>query len=562
MKKTIISVILIISLLVNILIQTIYPIKSIAVAGTATFRVSSTKAIVGDEVTISIDMLEESEFAAGNFALTYDNTKLEYISSEKGEILNTGLMSLINPDTENSKISIAYTANPTDTDQTKQAGNLLTVTFRVIDGAGENANLDFACTMLKTKNGTVVNTSIESGKIQILNITMNKQKIEINRGNTEKLSVIVAPNDAVLTEKVTWKSNDENIVKVDDDGNVTALKIGTTKIIATYLDLTTECTVDVKAYLESISLNKSETTIIKGNKEELSVIYNPTDTTDDKTVIWTSSNEQVATVDEDGSILTIGAGKTTITAKVKDKIAECIVNVRIPLETIALNKTEITLNKGESETVSVAIYNPTDTTDDKTVVWSSLNEEIAKIDDNGNILAVGTGNTTIKAKVGETIEATCQVKVLAPLQSISIDKQIVTMPERQYIELNVIYNPIDTTDNKQVTWTSSNQDVATVNGNGRVTALKEGTTNITANVNGKIATTEIIVAGYLGDFDKDNMRTSFDAYKALETSIKETNPDETKMLILDIDGDRKITSFDAYKILEYSIGIIDSKYWK
>ena len=234
-----------------------------------------------------------------------------------------------------------------------------------------------------------------------------------------------------------------------------------------------------KVSLVGISLNKTSVTLNKGATDNLTVSYNPTNTTDSKTVTWSSGNTSVAKVDQNGKITAVNKGTTTITAKVGSKTASCNVTVKVPLTGISLNKTTLTLNKGVTETLTVN-YNPSDTTDSKTVTWSSGNTSVAKVDQNGKITAVDVGTTNILAKVGSKT-ASCSVTVKASLTGISLNKTTLSLRKQSTETLVVSYDPINTTDDKTVTWTSDNEEVATVSG-GTVSALKEGTATITATV--------------------------------------------------------------------------------
>lgn len=217
------------------------------------------------------------------------------------------------------------------------------------------------------------------------------------------------------------------------------------------------------------------------------------------------------------------------------------------------------MEKGATETL-VATYSPTDTTEDTTITWSSSNEKVATVNSTGTVTATGAGETTITAKVGEKT-ATCSIKVYVPLKGISMTRDSITLPEKQISTRKVVYNPEDTTDDKTVTWTSNDENIATVDSNGKVTAVSAGETTITAQVGSFTTSYTIKVEGIIGDMDGDNKITAFDSYKALYESCK-TEQSEDSIFKLDVDGNEELTSFDAYKILERSAGIVDAKYWK
>lgn len=154
----------------------------------------------------------------------------------------------------------------------------------------------------------------------------------------------------------------------------------------------------VKVPLKNISLDKTTGTKNVGEIENLTVTYNPINTTDDKNVTWESSNESIAKVDSTGKVTAIAPGQATITAIVGGKTATYVVDVKQPLTSIFLNKANGTLRVEGTETLTVT-YNPSNTTDNKMVTWSSSDESIAKVE-NGKITALKVGEVTITATVG------------------------------------------------------------------------------------------------------------------------------------------------------------------
>ena len=334
------------------------------------------------------------------------------------------------------------------------------------------------------EDGKGVATVNVTGKVSLVGISLNKTSVTLNKGATDNLTVSYNPTNTTDSKTVTWSSGNTSVAKVDQNGKITAVNKGTTTITAKVGSKTASCNVTVKVPLTGISLNKTTLILNKGVTETLTVNYNPSDTTDSKTVTWSSGNTSVAKVDQNGKITAVNKGTTTITAKVGSKTASCNVTVKVPLTGISLNKTTLILNKGVTETLTVN-YNPSDTTDSKTVTWSSGNTSVAKVDQNGKITAVDVGTTSISAKVGSKT-ASCSVTVKAPLTGISLNKTTLSLRKQSTETLVVSYDPINTTDDKTVTWTSDNEEVATVSG-GTISALKEGTATITATVGSCIA---------------------------------------------------------------------------
>ena len=186
--------------------------------------------------------------------------------------------------------------------------------------------------------------------------------------------------------------------------------------------------------IETIILNKTDITLTKGTSETLQAIINPSDTTDDKTLKWTSRNPDVATVDNTGKVTAVGGGTATITVKSQNgKEASCEVKVTSKIESISLNKSNITLSKGTSETLKATI-NPSDATDDKTLTWKSEDENIAKVDGNGKVTGVGTGTTNITVITSNGKSAACKVTVVRQTPSVNYSTHVQDIGWQGYVK--------------------------------------------------------------------------------------------------------------------------------
>ena len=172
-------------------------------------------------------------------------------------------------------------------------------------------------------------------------------------------------------------------------------------------------TLTVKAIpVTDVKLNKNNITLTVGDIETLTATVEPTNATN-KTVMWSSSNDSVAMVDSNGNVTGIGRGFATITAKATDGnvSATCEVEVKQQVTGISLNKTELSLYTGREEKLTATVK--PDNANDRTLIWSSSNPEVATVDSNGNVKAIGRGEAVITATAndgsGET--ATCTVTV-------------------------------------------------------------------------------------------------------------------------------------------------------
>ena len=245
---------------------------------------------------------------------------------------------------------------------------------------------------------------------------------------------------------------------------------------------------------DSIILNIKEAELNIGETIQLEATILPENTTD-KTIIWQSSNNDVATVNDSGLVTAISEGTSIITASNGDVSASCLVTVLTPIidaEQIVLNMEEIELNIGETIQLEATIL-PEDTTD-KTIIWQSSNNDVATVNDSGLITAISEGNAIITASNGD-VSASCLVTVLTPI--VDAEEIVLNMEEAELnigetIQLEATILPEDTTD-KNLLWNSSNQNVAIVSDNGLVTAISSGSATITVSCGEVTAECTIIV---------------------------------------------------------------------
>lgn len=230
-----------------------------------------------------------------------------------------------------------------------------------------------------------------------------------------------------------------------------------------------------------INLNKTSTTIAKGQTEKLTASLTPSDASGN--VQWSSNNSKVATVSNDGTVTAKDTGKAIVTATMNGISASCEVTVNNPLKGVSIVSAEgvTALKKGQT-TQLTAKLEPEDTTDKKTVTWTSSNDAVATVSASGMVTAVSDGTVTIYAKVGDkTASYNLTIKEIK-LTGISLDTTETILHKGSDQQLTVSYSPENTTDSKQVTWSSSDPSTVSVDGNGKITAKKIGGAVITAKV--------------------------------------------------------------------------------
>lgn len=257
----------------------------------------------------------------------------------------------------------------------------------------------------------------------------------------------------------------------------------------------------------------------KGETQQLNIEYGTDDKAEQEKIAeaasklnltWSSSDEEVATVDETGLVTAVGAGEADITVSVADANISSTTHIKVvilPTGVEAPETLSLELN-GEATKALGAKMTPEDATDVK-LAYLSSDESVATVDESGNVTAVGVGECTITTTivadttataedagvdsemlvVPENAKAETKVIVGKAIESITLDSNegVLTVGNTHTIKATVF--PEDATD-KAVTWKSSDESIATVDAEGNVTAKDTGNVTIMAvNSDGDVSST-------------------------------------------------------------------------
>lgn len=216
------------------------------------------------------------------------------------------------------------------------------------------------------------------------------------------------------------------------------------------------------------------------------------------TVEWTSSNESVATVDATGMVVAVSAGEADITASVTDSemSAVCKVTVKVAAKDITVpDSLDVKLNDC-NETSIEATVSPADATDVE-VKYASTDEAVATVDKDGKVQILQPGEcdiaTTLTQEGKKVVEKKTHIKAFYEVEGITLDKTEGILTAGNTVTLNATVLPEEIADETIVTWTSSDEKVATVDENGKVTAIAAGEATITANAGEKSTTYKLTV---------------------------------------------------------------------
>lgn len=325
---------------------------------------------------------------------------------------------------------------------------------------------------------------------------------------------------------------------------------------------------------ESISLNLSEKKMGVGQSINIEATIDPKDSTD--FITWSSSDEEVATVDSNGKVTARKEGSVTITAKANDKVLDSCVIYVVPagsvggdggINAIEVYPTSITLSDKEKELAPGETYKfvislqPDGVTND-VITWSSSDITVATVY-NGEVTAVKPGTTKITAKTSNGIEASATVTVKeVAVKNIIIDRKSESVTVGGSVTIVPEIEPATAT-NLSLAWSSSNKDIAKVDGNGVVTGLKVGKTTITVKAsNGVKASVEVNVVSTEKPIESIKLSESSKTLKIGESFLLKTSispSDATNKAVTWSSSDKTIATVSNGKVTARKAGTVTIK---
>ena len=392
--------------------------------------------------------------------------------------------------TVDSKHTLAFSIQPADASNKNVTWESDNDDVATVDNSGTvtAVSAGTATITVTTADGGMTDecvVTVTTANVPVTGVSLNKTKLEFDAIDaTETLVATVEPPNAD-NPSVIWETDDAAVATVTQAGLVTAKGSGTTNITVTTAEggYTDFCEVIVNIPVTGVTLNETELNFSAIDETaQLTATVAPNDATN-KNVAWESDDDAVATVDPYGLVTAKGSGTANITVTTEDGDFEdtCEVTVHIPVTNVSLNEDEITLDAINATAQLTATVAPADATN-KNVTWESDDEDVATVDNNGLVTATGIGTATITVKTEEgSFKATCDVTVRIPVTGVTLDENELTL-ELEAIDktaqLTATINPAGAT-NQNVTWKSNDEDVATVDNNGLVTATGLGTAIIT-----------------------------------------------------------------------------------
>ncbi len=330
-------------------------------------------------------------------------------------------------------------------------------------------------------------------KSTLSSIAFNFKSMTVRIGDTVQLPLIYNPADTTSDTTTTWTSSNTSVVTVNGNGTIHAAGPGNAIITAVCGELRAEATISVVIPVTGVALSQTAMTLNKGASGQLQAAVVPGNTTEERTITFSTDNASVAKVDGAGNVTAVAPGTAHITANHGLLGAVCTVTVLSPLQSIRLNQESLSVIKGFTAKLSV-VYEPADTTDPKTVSWVSAQPETVSVDGTGLVTAVEEGTSVITATVnGKTASVEVTVLPYVEVESVTLSETEHTATARgETFTLKATVTPENASEGS-VSFSSDNVNVATVDGNGLVKIIDRGTAVISASAGGKSATCTVTV---------------------------------------------------------------------
>ena len=289
-----------------------------------------------------------------------------------------------------------------------------------------------------------------------------------------------------------------------------------------------------------LSLSSNTHTLERGDILTLMAMVSPDDATYPE-VTWTSSDTDIATVDSTGKVTAVDSGTATITATADGKSAACEITVEVSVTGVTLSSHAEDMDRGDTLTLTATV-SPDDTTKPE-VAWTSSDTLVATVSSGGFVTAIGEGTAIITAAADGKSD-TCTVTVENRVTSVTLSSSSENMDRGDTLTLTATVSPDDST-YPEVTWSSSDASVATVDSNGQVTAVNEGTATITATADRISDTCAITVENRVKSVTISSRSENMDRGDTLTLTAAVSPSDATHKAVTWTSSDTSVATVDG-----------------
>ncbi len=342
-----------------------------------------------------------------------------------------------------------------------------------------------------TANGLTVFADVTVKDVTLVDeLSLNTARLTVGNGSQVQLNMTMTPANA--TEAIHWTSGNSAVATVDQNGLITCAGLGETYVtVASESGVEATCAitvVDPASVVTAIQVNKKQVELYEGETTVIQTKIQPAKATD-SSVVFTSSDPTIAQIEGDSIIMGVSEGECTVYATASSGVFAPI-QVRVKGAQLQLSKKNLSLKRGGTATLKTRTQ-PTGLSG--TITWESEDEAVATVE-NGRITAVAAGETTITASMDNGASAQCRVLVEGvKVKKVRVQPNTLSLEVGATSQLSAAVQPENATI-QDVTWSSGNEDVATVDEDGTVTAVAAGKAVITATAhNGVKAKCQVTV---------------------------------------------------------------------
>jgi len=369
--------------------------------------------------------------------------------------------------------------------------------FKVVGSDWElmaNATVNTAA---HTVSGQVTSLSLFGAMgLPVATVEVSPATATVEPGGTVQLTATLKASDGrtLTLRTVIWTSSNSSVATVDVEGLVTAVGEGTATITAQAEGKSDTAAVTVTIPVASVDVTPATGTLNAG--QTLQLTATPKDgsgNTLSRSVTWSSSNDAVATVDQTGFVTAVSEGTATITATSEGTSGTAAITVNDQVSTVEVTPSTNGVNLGATVQLTATVKGATGNVLTRTVTWATSNGAVATVDASGLVTGASEGTATITA-TADGVDGTATVTVSVPVNTVDVTPATSQVNVSATVQLTA--TPKDINGNpivRPVTWSSSDDAVATVDQAGLVTGVAEGTVTITATSGGVDGTAAVTV---------------------------------------------------------------------
>ena len=410
-----------------------------------------------------------------------------------------------------------------------------------------------AVVTMTASNGMSAECRVTVEPSEVLYITLSATSVNLEVGSGKTINANVSPADAI-NSAVEWEISDENIVILTDESDASVIIVAQSAGEATLKAKTANgksalCKITVTeaaVKVESIEIDEKTVNIREGEEYKLNVTVLPEDATDVK-LTFTSSNEEIASVDAEGNITAKKKGSAVITVSTEGEIkASCTVNVKAEkVEALVLSESQVTMTVGDVYTITGQTI-----PEGFTILWTVSDDSIISMI-GGRIYAMAPGVATVYAFASDGVSASCTVTVVSPVlpTSVSFENNRIRLDVGQTHTLKLNFTPADSY--AELSFTSSNNEIASVDEKGVLTAHKEGVVAINVKTSNGLSAMCVVEIGSEGSASAESDFTY--SYNAKGITITDYVGTSDRVVIPERINGSKVTAIGAGAFIDKTV---------